>query len=180
MQYVALLRGINVGGNNLIKMSELKACIDDAGFYNVRTYIQSGNILFETDESDVVTITRRIEQAITDMFHLTIPVVVMSQSQLEKVIREAPKSWGESPEWKHNLLFLRTDVDANDALESIGVLKSDIELVVAGEGALYQSILTASFSRSRSGKLASMPIYQQMTIRNYNTATKLLYLMQNS
>lgn len=69
-EYIALLRGINVGGNNIIKMAELRECITGLGFKNVRTYIQSGNILFETTEQDSQVLETHIQRQSPSNFRL--------------------------------------------------------------------------------------------------------------
>ena len=67
--YVALLRGINVGGKNIIKMTDLKTCVESLGLENVETYIQSGNVLFRTGEADQVHLESRLEEALSAAFH---------------------------------------------------------------------------------------------------------------
>lgn len=68
MVYVALLRGINVGGKNRIEMAALKACVEDQGLRNVTTFIQSGNVIFEAGRTGGAALTRRIEEALASTF----------------------------------------------------------------------------------------------------------------
>lgn len=175
--YVALLRGINVGGNSLIKMAELKICLQESGLENVSTYIQSGNIIFTSKKSEA-ELSRIINSAILKKFSLNISVVVISLPAYENIIKNVPAGWGEDSEWKYNLLFLLPPYNAEAALKSIGDLKPEIEAIATGTGVLYQSVSFKLFGRSRSGKLASMPIYKQMTVRNHRTGNKLLELMK--
>ncbi|MFD0715301.1 DUF1697 domain-containing protein [Paenibacillus sp. GCM10027626] len=87
--YIALLRGINVGGNNKIKMAELRAAMEQAGFLRVQTYIQSGNILFVAEE-DADLLRLRLEQTIEQSFGLKIPVVLRTAQQLKQIIAGCP------------------------------------------------------------------------------------------
>ncbi|MEO5499234.1 MAG: DUF1697 domain-containing protein [Candidatus Saccharimonadales bacterium] len=177
MKYAVLLRGINVGGNNLIKMVELRSCLENAGFDRVKTYIQSGNIIITSDETDKQKITDRIEQAITKAFTLIVPVVVISYDELKTIVDNTPAGWGDDPEWKFSYLFLKPPYDMNDVIASIGQLKPGIETLTPGEGVLYQSLAFKLFGHTTTGKLASMPVYKMMTIRNHRTVPKLLALM---
>lgn len=178
MKYLALLRGINVGGKNMIKMSELRDCLSVAGFENVQSYIQSGNIIFETNESNKTSVTTTVEQAIEKDFGLKIPVVLLSKKELETVVHELPKNWNSRPDWKYNYLFLKEPYIIKDVVAAVGQLKPDIEEMVAGKGVLYQSMLLKRFGSTTGGKLAGNPIYKIITIRNHNTVTKLLNMMK--
>ena len=179
MKYVALLRGINVGGKTLIKMADLKSCIEELGHAKVKTYINSGNVIFETGKRDEIELAREIEKAISHSIKLDVRVVVMGVDSYAKMVTNVPQGWGEKEGWKYNTLFLIPPYDINKVLEDIGELKPDIEVVVAGEGVIYQAILFEKFSRTTSGKLASRVSYKQMTVRNWNTTRKLLELLQS-
>lgn len=180
MKYLALLRGINVGGNKMIKMAELRECLEVAGFENVQTYIQSGNIIFESSENDRDKITETIEKTITKDFGHAVPAVVLSQDELEVIVDELPEGWMGDEKWKYNYLFLKTPYDMDEVISSIGNLKPQIETLTPGKGVIYQAILFTKFGQTTSGKLASMPVYQIMTIRNHNTVTKLFELMKST
>src|SRR4029450_7642572 len=92
--YVALLRGINVGGKNLIKMPELKACFEQNGFADVATYIQSGNGLFASPQSRNAPMTDRIEEMLAESFDYIPTVVVRSQKQMRSIVDGAPVGFG--------------------------------------------------------------------------------------
>src|SRR5882672_5777503 len=96
-KYVALLRGINVGGKNMIKMTELKVCFEKMGMHNVRTYIQSGNVLFESSQTDIGKLTEEVEQALSKTFGYKSVVVVRSHQQLQDTVRRAPAGFGRDP-----------------------------------------------------------------------------------
>jgi uncharacterized protein (DUF1697 family) len=175
--YLAFLRGINVGGNALIKMADLKTWLADAGLQAVRTYIQSGNVLFESDTTDKLALAKTIERAIESHSKLDVKVVVFTKKEWQDIIAAAPKWWGKQPEWKHNLLIMLPPFDMPEVVKLYGQLKPDIEALQPGLGVLYQSISFQDFGRTTAGKLAANPIYKTMTIRNYNTAQKLLALL---
>lgn len=180
MQYVALLRGINVGGNNKVPMAELKACLGKLGLENVRTYIQSGNVIFDILATDEVALTAEIEQAIEKTFGFPVVVALFSQSEFEYIAAHAPKDWLRNPEWKYNYLFLKKPVTGKEALEALGDQKKDIELAVAGKGVIYQAMSVKLFGRTTASKMIGTPIYKQMTIRNHNTVMKLIELLKAS
>lgn len=177
MKYVALLRGVNVGGKSLIKMADLKICLEVAGFEQVSTYIQSGNILFSSPKTDTLLLARKINKAIESVFQLSVQVVVIDGIVYKSIIKAAPKNWGEDKDWKYNLLFLIPPFDMKEVVAGIGGLKPDIETLTVGNGVLYQSLSFKLYGRTTTGKLASKPVYQQMTIRNWNTSRKLLELL---
>ena len=89
-----------------------------------------------------------------------------------------PDKWGSDASWKYNTLFLLPPCSQDDVLTAIGELKPDIEQLIPAKGAILQSVEFSSFGRSRTGKLAALPVYKQITIRNYNTTMKLLELLQ--
>ena len=175
--YLALLRGINVGGNALIRMVDLKDAITEGGFNEVKTYIKSGNVIFKSDSDDIDNMAEKMEAVIETRFQLNVRVAIFSKDEWQKVIESAPTWWGKDKSWKHNLLILLRPYDMKDVVEAYGELKPTIENMKAGEGVLYQSLSFDKFGRTTGGKLASNPIYKKMTIRNYNTSTKLLSLV---
>ena len=175
--YVALLRGINVGGKNLIRMPALKACFEDGGFEDVVTYIQSGNVLFRSTGSGSA-LARRIEEMLSSTFSgYRASVVLRSHAQMRAVVAEAPKGFGSKPAaYRYDVIFLKSPLTASAALRQVPT-REDVDEVFAGRGVLYFSRLTSRAAQSRLSKVVSMPIYQNMTIRNWNTTTTLLRMM---
>lgn len=177
MTYVALLRGINVGGNNKVPMADLRACLSNAGLHNVRTYIQSGNVIFESSETDETTLTKNIEVAIEQTFGFPVAVAVFTQAEFEHIATHTPANWLQNPAWKYNYLFVKKPTTANQALRAMGEVKPDIEFAQAGNGVIYQGISIQKFGRTTASRIIGTPIYKHMTIRNHNTVTKLLHLL---
>ena len=174
---VALLRGINVGGRNLIKMPALKACFEANGFENVSTYIQSGNVLFESADSPSGQITRRIEAMLAEAFDYVPTVVVRNRKQMRAIVERAPKGFGAEPKkYRYDVIFLKEPLTATAAMKHLPTNPA-VDQAHAGTGVLYISRLTAKATQSRLNKIISSPIYPSVTIRNWNTTTKLLELM---
>jgi hypothetical protein len=106
--YVALLRGINVGGNNLIKMADLRTNFGQIGFTRVETYIQSGNVVFCAKKMGKAKLTEMIEQALSDAFSYQSRVVIVSAAELQQVVAQAPKGFGQEPDiYRYDVLFVR-------------------------------------------------------------------------
>lgn len=178
-RYVALLRGINVGGNNLIRMPALKACFEAQGLDNVVTYIQSGNVLFTTGRSDPRGLTLRIEEALSKTFACHSRVVVRSLAQMKAIVEGAPKGFGDRPAAYHyDVIFLKEPLTADEALKTV-TARPGVDRVSAGAGVLYCSRLISRAAESHLNRIAAKPVYQQMTIRNWNTTGKLLELMED-
>ncbi len=175
--YVALLRGINVGGNNLIKMTALAACFEKHGFQNVVTYIQSGNVIFEAGASAGSKLTQRLEAMLAATFSYRASVVLLSRKELERVVAGAPKGFGAEPaRYRFDVLFLKPPLGAAAAMK-IMPMKEGVDQLSPGRGVIYFSRLISKASQSRISKIISMPIYQSMTIRNWNTTTKLVQIL---
>lgn len=179
-RYVALLRGINVGGNNLIKMPALKACFEKQGLLDVVTYIASGNVLFSADQPGAAELARLIEAGISATFKNAASVVLRSRKQLRDIVAGAPKGFGAQPEkFRYDVIFLKGPLTAAAAMKSVQTAPG-VDEAYAGVGVLYFSRLISQATRSRLGKIAATPIYQQLTIRNWNTTTALHRLIDQA
>ena len=177
-RYVALLRGINVGGKNPIPMAGLKTCFEHNGFDDVLTYIQSGNVVFSSPVSNQTELTRVIERILRTTFtHYAASVVLRSRSQMRAVVERAPNGFGANPAlYRYDVIFLKPPLTAKRAVKSVS-MKEGVDLGWAANGVLYFSRLTSRATQSRLNRVVSLPIYQQMTIRNWNTTTKLAELV---
>ena len=179
-RYVSLLRGINVGGKNLIKMAELRACFEDQGFRNVATYIQSGNVLFESGDRSSAKLAQRIEDMLAATFNYRATVAVRSREQLRGIVGGAPKRFGiQVSQYRYDVLFLMPPLTAGKVIDSVPT-REGVDLVYPGRGVVYFSRLISRASQSRFYRVFSMPLYQNMTIRNWNTTVKLLELMDGA
>lgn len=176
--YVLLLRGINVGGKNKISMAELKVFLEEEGFQNVTTYINSGNVIVESD-LEAKTISQRVEKNLPKKFKLDssiIKILVLTQKQLQKVVDHKPKGFGDQPTKYHSDAIFLMDIDADKAL-SIFSPREGVDKIWPGDGVIYSQRLSAKRTQSRLNKIVGTPLYKSMTIRNWNTTTKLLNIL---
>jgi uncharacterized protein (DUF1697 family) len=172
-RYVALLRGINVGGRNLIRMADLATCFEGLGFDGVATYIQSGNVVFGAT-GRASDLTDRIERALGERFGYDASVVVRSRAQMRRIVDDAPPGFGaDAARYRDDVLFLKAPLTAKAAIADVPT-REGVDRVWAGTGVLYFSRLAGRASGSRLSQIVALPMYKQLTIRNWNTTTKLL------
>ncbi|HJR26220.1 MAG TPA: DUF1697 domain-containing protein [Acidimicrobiales bacterium] len=176
-RYVALLRGINVGGKNKVAMADLREAVEGDGHTDVTTYIASGNVLF-TSDAPARTLEDRLEAALEAKLRLPLVVVVRSHRQLRDVVQKAPKGFGTQPGKFHSdVVFLKAPLTGRQAVRLVDP-REGVDEVHGGTGVLYMSRLSARLPQSRLNRIAAIPEYKQMTIRSWNTATKLLELLE--
>lgn len=176
-RYLALLRGINVGGNNIIKMTDLKSCFERLGFTDVRTYIQSGNVLFSAKSSSVRKLELEIETALSAEFQYKSTVVVISREMMKKVMSELPKGFGTRPlHYRYDVVFFKKALTPQKALKAFE-LREGVDSTSIGTHAIYFTRLIKEITKSRISKVVQKPEYQFMTIRNWNTTSKLHHLI---
>ena len=175
--FVALLRGVNVGGNNMISMRALKESFETMGFTQVATYINSGNILFTTKETDARKLEKKIEQMLSKDYQLDSKVVVRSLPEMATLVQSLPPSWDGDSNRRYNVIFLRHTIDSEKILADLPI-KSDIEELLYRPGTLLWSAQASDVNRTNMVKLSSRKIYRDMTIRNLNTTRKLHELMK--
>ena len=178
--FIALLRGINVGGKNMIKMEQLKQVFDDMGFSSVKTYIQSGNVIFRTSESDKLKLTNRIENQLRKNFSVEIKTLLLTADDLAETIENAPENFGVEPEkFRYDVWFLLPPTLINDVVSNVR-LREGVDFLHTGKNAVYTSRLTSQMGKSYFSKVIQTPIYKNITIRNWNTTTKLLEVVQQA
>ncbi|HEV2412762.1 MAG TPA: DUF1697 domain-containing protein [Candidatus Saccharimonadales bacterium] len=176
--YVAFLRGVNVGGNGLIKMSELKDALAAHGFQDVRTYIASGNVIFSSESGDKDALTKSVASVIEKTFSLNVSVAIFRADDWKQVIKAAPPWWGKDKTWRHNIFILIEPYEIAKLVTTIGTLRTGMEKLKVGDGVLYQSIAIEAIGKGVTGsKLIANSAYKQISIRNYNTARKLAELL---
>jgi len=175
MVYVALLRGINVGGKTKVEMPKLKALFEELGCENVSTYINSGNVIFQ-DERSANTLVSLIEEAITKTLGLNIRVVLRDSENISKLCREIPESWANDKEQKTDVLFLWDEIDSPNIIKKV-VINPKIENARYIDGALVWNIGRENVTRGGGIKLIKTDFYKHMTARNINTVRKLYSLI---
>ena len=176
--YVILLRGVNVGGKNKVRMLNLQACLEEVGYSNVLTYIASGNVIVESDRS-VGVIQAQVEQTLLENFKLDserIKVLVLTRAQMQAVIDDKPAGFGDYPDTYHSDVIFLMGLDITQAVVVFDP-KQGVDTVWAGHGVIYSQRLSALRTKSRLGIIVGTSAYKSMTIRNWNTTTKLLEIL---
>lgn len=178
--YVVLLRGINVGGKNKVPMATLRECLEKLGFANVQTYIASGNVLLESNK-DEKAVKAQIEAALVKNFKLDselVKVLVLSPAQLESVVTNKPRGFGEQPDTYHSDAIFLIDYDEKQALE-VFKPKEGVDTIWPGKKVIYSQRLSSMRTKSRLNKIMGTQAYKSMTIRNWNTTVQLLSLLRS-
>src|SRR5262245_40613069 len=152
--FVALLRGVNVGGNNMISMSSLKKSFEGMGFTHVTTYINSGNIIFKSKEADARKLEISIEQRLVKEYQLDSKVVVRSLAEMANLVKSLPSNWDGNRDWRYNVMFLRHTIDSEDILIELPV-KNDIEEICYRKGTILWSVQASESNRTNMHKLPS-------------------------
>ena len=175
---VALLRGINVGGNNIIKMVALRESFEAMGHREVATYIQSGNVVFSAKFSDKTKLTTSIEKALSRAFGYESTVVIVSAKELARVVDEAPPEFGTAPAlYRYDVMFVKEPMTPEEALAQVST-KPGVDEAHAGKHALYFRRLIAKATQSHLSKIVGKPVYKSLTVRNWNTTMKLRAMVE--
>lgn len=179
-KYLALLRGINVGGNNIIKMVDLKSSFESMGFTDIVTYIQSGNVIFNSESSDKIKLVNQIESKLSKDFGYESKIALVSFDEMKSIIENAPNEFGSKPEeFKYDVIFIKEPFISKDAIKIVSV-RDGVDKVYEGNNVLYFSRLITKQGQSYLKKIISHPVYKNMTVRNWNTSSKLFNLMCKS
>ena len=169
---IALLRGVNVGGKNMIPMPKLKEAFRKAGYSDADTYINSGNILF-TSDADEMVLQAVCRKLIAEAFGLDIAVAVVRGEALVQALAHAPAWWGTGDDAKHNAIFVIAPASPEEVCALAGEIKPEYEQIAAYGNVIFWTAPIKTFSRTRWSKIVGTQAYQHVTIRNANTAKKL-------
>lgn len=174
--HVALLRGINVGGRNLIRMQDLAECFREAGYEEVRTHLQSGNVLFASDPRSGAELEEAIERLLQRRFDIPILTIVRSRDELAATVASAPSDHG-SKELRSEVFFLKRPLTVEAVMAQMPELREGVDAIAPGPDAFYFSRKAAQASKTRITRLMGMPVFHQMTVRTWRTTTRLLDLL---
>ena len=179
MRYVALIRGINVGGKAKLPMADLRAVMIGLGHADVSTYIQSGNVVFTSDRDDSAALEREIERGIAREAQLEVSAMIRSHAELAAVVAGNPFPESAARPSELHVSFLSAAPDA-DRLRGIDPARFAPDEYRLGDRVLY---LRCPNGVGRS-KLAGYPWERDLglraTSRNWNTVTKLLSMMDSA
>jgi uncharacterized protein (DUF1697 family) len=172
MRYVALLRGINVGGNNMIKMETLRATLSALGFENVKSYINSGNLIFDTSKTDDGKLAKKIHDAILKEFGFDISVMVRSRAEITEIIKGNPYEGQFENDKDVHVFFLGSELTA-DQKKRLLELINDNELIAIDGRTIYYglriSIIDSLLGKGFIDKKLKIPA----TARNWRTVKKI-------
>jgi uncharacterized protein (DUF1697 family) len=176
VRYVALLRGINVGGKAMIRMADLKACFEELGLEAVSTYIASGNVLFDAGRRDAAALESALEHAIEERFGIPVKVIVLGRAAYARVVAAIPEEWVGDAGLRANVAFVRRGTDAREVVRA---LQPDpaIETVKAIDGAILWATKRDAINRSVMRKLIGGAAYRELTVRNLRTTLTLQDLL---
>jgi uncharacterized protein (DUF1697 family) len=172
MVYIAFLRGINVGGNSIVSMAAIKEALVDLGLADVRTYINSGNVIFSTAASDNQKLAARIEKALENHTGMPIRVLVMDHKALKKLVDAIPRNWVDDKAMRTYLLLLWKELDDPKILERLPV-RAGVDNVRYAPGAVIWQVDRKDLAKSRMNRIVGTPDYKQITMRSANTMRKL-------
>ena len=176
MKYIALLRGINISGKNKILMSELKLEIENNKYQNVYTYLNSGNVIFESDIDNKNSIMKDFYRIIKNKFNLEIPIFIMTAFELEDILNNNPKWWGTNNKKIYdNLIFIIPPTRFEEIYNTIGKPKENVEKIEEYNNSIFWSYDLKNYRKSNWwNKTASTNISDKITIRTANTMKKVL------
>ncbi|MDR0910210.1 MAG: DUF1697 domain-containing protein [Spirochaetaceae bacterium] len=177
INYLALLRGINIGGKNLVKMDFLKNIFEEMGFEDVQTYIQSGNVLFKDGEKNKIKLAKMIENKLFEKLDVQINVLILTLNELENILNNKPATFGdENEKYKYDIVFLIEPLTTKEVLSNIDTKRGE-DTISEGKNIFYITRLTEKLSGSYLTKIIKTPMWQNITIRNLKTTKKLYELL---
>src|SRR5690348_7444651 len=172
MTYVAFLRGVNVGGNSIVSMAAIKEALVALGLSDVRTYINSGNVIFSTSATDIPRLTARVEKALEQHTGMAINVLVMDHRALKKMVGSIPRDWVDDKTMRTYVLLLWKELDDRAILERLPV-KAGVDELKYTPGAVVWRVDRVNVGRSQMNRIVGTPMYKQITMRSANTMRKL-------
>ena len=182
MKYIALLRGINISGKNKISMSELKLELEKNKYQNVSTYLNSGNVIFETNMKSKGDIIKDLCTIIKNKFNLEIPIFIMTSLELEDILNNYPNWWGtDNKKIYDNLIFIIPPTQYEEVYNTIGTPSKDIEKIKEYNNSIFWSYDLKNYRKSNWwSKTASTNIKDKITIRTANTMKKILEICDST
>ena len=179
MIHVALLRGINVGGNRRVPMADLRRVITDLGYEGVATHINSGNeSCSRPSVGDHLAMANKIEDALEGEFGFRCRVLVRSGTDVVAIAKAIPEHWGDRTQRTGDVAYLLDGLDPKEVAKALGP-REGIDNVVYARGALLWSVERKDLNRNGLQRLVGTHYYQQATVRNVNTARKLAALVED-
>jgi uncharacterized protein (DUF1697 family) len=174
MKYVALLRGINVGKSVQVPMGRLKSLLEGLGCTNVLTYLNSGNVLFDSPATKA-EIEGTIEAALRGEFGQGIPTLIKCARDMIDIADSIPAEWRNDGTQQTYVAYLFADAERPGLVDELPIKRAYVDIRFA-YGAIVWNIARENYNKSQITKIANHPAYGRMTTRNVNTARKLAEL----
>ncbi len=174
MKHLALLRGINVSGHNMIKMDALKKALEEIGFQNVTTYIQSGNVFVETDEESGFSVGFKIKQEIYKAFGHEVPVIVVSKADLEWSFKNNPFLKQKDVDTKKLYVAFISKELSSSAINELKISQFKPDEAIIDRNRIFIKYDIGAGKTRLDQKYIEKKLNVTATIRNWNTVTKLL------
>ena len=176
--HLALLRGINVSGHNMIKMDSLKTVLENAGFQNVRTYIQSGNVFVDSEEEHGASVGFKIKQEIFKELGLEVPVVVVSKEDLSACLKNNPYLQEKECETKKlYVAFLSKELQGS-AINDLKISQFKPDEAAFDKSRIYIKYAVGAGKTRLDQKYIEKKLNLVATIRNWNTVSTLLEMFE--
>ena len=175
-RYIALLRGINVSGKNKVPMAELKKCFESLGVMEVKTYLNSGNVIFSSADKNVTALIDQVERMMQRELGLDIPVFIIPQEELADILRHAPDWWGTENKGNYdNLIFILPPATFPDIYYEIGAPKEGLEQIQEYQSAVFWSFSRKDYQKTNWwSKTARADIGSKLTSRTANTVRRIV------
>ncbi len=176
--YIAFLRGINISGKNKIVMSELKEKFEQINFTDVSTYLNSGNVIFSSENDNIAELKHSIEEMIYKEFGLSISVYIIDREHLEDILENAPKWWGtEDKDQYDNLIFILSSDTAEEICDLVGQPSKGLETIEVFDDVIFWTFDRKAYQKCNWWKkTAGAGIAEKLTIRTANTVRKMCKL----
>ena len=179
MRYILLLRGINVGGKNKVSMSNFKELLKNSGFKNVTSYINSGNLFFDSDE-DQESCVSNIRYLLETNYDFSIPFALLTKEEYLEEREKLPDWWNEDLA-RRDILFFSSDLDKTSVLDFLDKIVFYNEIVYVGKCAVFWGKYNESeyLKTSYHKKLMKQDFYKKITIRNGNTFERIAEILES-
>lgn len=176
MKHLALLRGINVSGHNMIKMDVLKTILENSGFQNVETYVQSGNVFLETEDKNPQSVGFTIKQEIMKQLGLDVPIIVISKADIEKCLTNNPFFMENEVDTKKlYVAFISKELN-NSAINELKISQFKPDEAFIDGSRIYMKLETGAGNTKLTQKYIEKKLNVIATTRNWNTMNKLMEL----
>ncbi len=176
--HLALLRGINVSGHNMIKMEALKTTLEAIGFQNVQTYIQSGNVFIDTEEENAAKVGFQIKQEIFKVFGHEVPIVVIGAADLEACLKNNPFLKEAALDTKKLYVAFVSKELKSDAINELKISQFKPDEASIDESRIYIKYAVGAGKTRFDQKYIEKKLNVTATIRNWNTVTQLLKMFE--